>query len=180
VLSALVAVLAILGLLGYGMFGRSVAGRGGLAVNVQFSGVTLTPRTAPAIRLPLFEGGTFELAATRGQVVVLDFWASWCSPCRDEAPALERTWRRYRDRGVVFAGVNTLGDKLADARAFVARYGISYPNGQDPGRLAVEYGLLGVPEKFVVDRDGRLVRRLAGPVDEATFAGVLDGLLAGR
>jgi cytochrome c biogenesis protein CcmG/thiol:disulfide interchange protein DsbE len=76
--------------------------------------------------------------------------------------------------------VNTLGDKPQDARAFIARYGITYPNGRDTGRIAVEYGLVGVPEKFLVNKDGQLTRRIIGPVTETALAAALDEALAAQ
>ena len=93
--------------------------------------VTLGPASsgsAPDFTLNTFEGETIRLSDLRGQVVVINIWASWCVPCRDEAPVLERLWREYRDRGVVFLGVD-YADTEREARAFIAEFGLTYPNG---------------------------------------------------
>ncbi len=80
--------------------------------------------------------------------MVVDFWASWCVPCRQEAPLLEATWRAYRDQGVVFVGVNFQDEERA-ARRFLDEFGITFPNGPDPGsRIAIDYGVYGIPELF--------------------------------
>lgn len=86
---------------------------------------------APDFTLTLFDGGTLRLSDQRGKVVMVDFWASWCVPCQQEARMLERLWQEYRGRGVVFVGVDYL-DPENDARAFLERYGITYPNGAQP------------------------------------------------
>ncbi|MGQ0602208.1 MAG: TlpA disulfide reductase family protein, partial [Anaerolineales bacterium] len=87
---------------------------------------------APDFALTTFDGETLRLSDLRGQVVVINIWASWCVPCRDEAPVLERVWREYRDRDVVFLGVD-YADTEREARAFIAEFGLTYPNGPDVG-----------------------------------------------
>lgn len=123
--------------------------------------------TAPDFDLErLDENGRIRLSSFEGeQVVVLNFWASWCLPCKDEAPILQAGWERWRDRGVLFLGVDAQ-DFRSDARTFVERYGITYPNVYD-GRGATlgRYGVTGFPETYFVDRRGRLVgERVQGPV----------------
>ncbi len=123
---------------------------------------------APSFSLPLLDGdGTLALASLRGKVLVLNFWASWCGPCKDEAPLLEDVWRRYRDRGVVVVGIDAQ-DFKADARRFVARYGVTYPIVHDgSGSTLGRYGVTGFPETWFVDGRGRLVgERVQGPVTE--------------
>ncbi len=106
---------------------------------------------------------------------MVNFWASWCIPCEDEAAALERAARRYGDR-VQFIGVN-VQDTDANARAFLRRFGVTYPNGRDAsGEIAVEYGMSGVPETYFVDRNGALVRKWQGPLDDGRLRGFLDEL----
>jgi cytochrome c biogenesis protein CcmG/thiol:disulfide interchange protein DsbE len=174
------AALAILALLAYGL---SISGRetiGGVPVRNQFGEVDVRPRPAAPFRLAQFwpDAATFSLADQRGKVVLLDFWASWCQPCRDEAPGMERVWRDYRDRGVAFLGINVF-DERQDALAYAQELGLSYPSATDPGgAVAIEYGLAGVPEKFLIGRDGRLLRRFVGPMSEATLRHLLDEQLA--
>jgi cytochrome c biogenesis protein CcmG/thiol:disulfide interchange protein DsbE len=92
---------------------------------------------APKFALPLFSGSTFSLAEQRGKVVVVNFWASWCVPCRQEAPLLESTWRKYKDRGVVFVGVDYV-DTDREALAFIKEFDVTYPNGPDMGTEAAQ------------------------------------------
>lgn len=124
----------------------------------------LTPE-APQFVLPrLTAEGTLDLASLRGRVVVINFWASWCIPCRDEAPVLEATWRRYRDRGVVVLGVN-VQDLVPEALRFLQETQTTYPQVRDRDNTVYRsYGLTGVPETFFVDRDGRIVRKFPGAV----------------
>jgi cytochrome c biogenesis protein CcmG/thiol:disulfide interchange protein DsbE len=113
---------------------------------------------APPLELPALDGdGTVSLSEYRGRAVVLNFWASWCEPCKREAPMLEDAWRRYRDRGLVVIGVDAQ-DFKRDARRFVKRYGLTYPIAYDgPGESLSRYGLSGFPETWWIDRRGRLV-----------------------
>ena len=121
---------------------------------------------APGFTLPrLDRPGELSLASLRGKVVVLNFWASWCEPCKEEAPHLERAWRAYRSRGLVVLGVDAQ-DFKGDARRFMRKYGITYPVVHDgKGTTLADYELTGFPETFVVGRDGRLLEHFAGAVD---------------
>lgn len=124
--------------------------------------------TAPAFALErLDREGELRLASLRGKAVVLNFWASWCAPCRDETPLLEEGWRRWQEKGVVFVGVN-VKDFRGDARSFMRRFGVTYPNVYDgKGSTIGRYGVTGYPETYFVDARGRVVYRIAGPVLEA-------------
>jgi cytochrome c biogenesis protein CcmG/thiol:disulfide interchange protein DsbE len=113
---------------------------------------------APHFDLSRLDGqGKLALASLRGKVVVLNFWASWCVPCKSEAPRLEAAWRHWRAQGVVVVGVDAQ-DFSGDARRFIRRYALTYPNVHDgPGNVLPKYGVTGFPETYFVARDGRLV-----------------------
>jgi cytochrome c biogenesis protein CcmG/thiol:disulfide interchange protein DsbE len=121
---------------------------------------------APDHALPRLDGGGSQsLADYRGRVVVLNFWASWCEPCRAEAPILERTQRALGSRGTVL-GV-TYKDFADDSRKFVSHYGLTYPNLRDDRlQLADKYGTRALPETFVIDREGRIVALSRGQVSQ--------------
>jgi len=115
---------------------------------------------APEFSVSLYSGESLRLVDLRGRPVMVNFWASWCPPCRDEAPLLEQTWRAYRDRGVTFVGLD-IWDTEQDARTFMRKYDITYLNGPDDGgRIAIDYGLTGIPETFFIDRQGQIVSEL--------------------
>ena len=113
---------------------------------------------APSFSLRRIDGtGTLGLASLRGKAVVLNFWASWCTPCKGEAAMLENAWQQYRSQGVVFLGVD-YHDVTSDARTFLTHHGITYPTVLDgSGAVGDRYGLTGVPETYFIDRRGRLV-----------------------
>jgi len=138
----------------------------------------LLGRPAAAFSLTTFAGAPLSLEGLRGKVVMLNFWASWCIPaCYEEAPALERTWRAYKDKGVMVVGVN-IQDKEEAAREFLARFEHSFPNAPDPrGRVAVDYGVYGVPETFFIDRKGRVRFKKVGALTDEIARGHLDALL---
>ena len=132
---------------------------------------------APNFSLPSFAGGDIDLAAYRGHPVVLNFWASWCPPCRAEAPAVQRVWDRYRDRGVIFLGVNS-SDNDGPARAYLQEYGVTYPNVRDDaGDVATLYHADSLPTTILIDRDGRIVARRVGAVPEQWLAARIEDLL---
>jgi cytochrome c biogenesis protein CcmG/thiol:disulfide interchange protein DsbE len=131
----------------------------------------------PDFTLTLFEGSDITLSDLKGQVVVVNFWASWCIPCRDEAPFLEQAWRKYRDQGVMFIGIDYL-DTDKEAQAFLDEFGVSYPNGPDLGtRIAKQYHLTGVPETFFIAKDGRLGDMEIGPLTEERLVQGIEKLL---
>ena len=155
-----------------------------LLVVLALGGLFWWRRPAPDFTLPLLPpyraewGEAFRLADHLGKrPIVLNFWASWCYPaCYEEAPILEASWRRHREE-VLFVGVNTQ-DKEEEALRFIAQFGLTFPQVYDPrGRVGVDYGMYGVPETFFIDREGRVLARHAGAIDEATLARYLEEAL---
>src|SRR6266542_2008492 len=131
---------------------------------------------APDFTLALYDGNAFRLSEQRGKVVMIDFWASWCIPCREEARRLEALWQAYRDHGVGLVGI-AYADTDKEARAFINEFGITYPNGPDLGtRIAQAYRIRGVPETFFVDKCGRVRDLIIGPALEARLRQTLDAL----
>ena len=123
--------------------------------------------TAPGWDLAQLDGsGELALESLRGKTVVLNFWASWCGPCKDETPLLQKSWERWQSKDVVFVGMN-VKDFRGDARSFVRRFGVTYPNVYDgKGSTVGRYGVTGFPETYFIDARGRVVYRIAGPVDD--------------
>jgi cytochrome c biogenesis protein CcmG/thiol:disulfide interchange protein DsbE len=144
--------------------------------------VTASPlvgRAAPDFTLPELSGPPIHLAALRGQVVVVNFWASWCAECHTEQDALNATWAKFRDSGVVMLGVD-FEDNDADARDYIASEGSDYPVVVDgDSRTALAFGVRGVPETYVVDQSGRIVDRVIGAVDAGTLGQILNVLVKG-
>jgi cytochrome c biogenesis protein CcmG/thiol:disulfide interchange protein DsbE len=161
-LAVVIAVAALLVVLAYGVM---TSGRSDTIDDALAAGQRMP---APELSLPRLGGGTnVSLSDYRGKVVVLNFWASWCVPCRDESPLLQRWHDRIRARDGTVLGVNVL-DVTSDARDFVRRYGLTYPMLRDgSGASGESYGVAGYPETFVIDRRGRIVAVTRGPVDDA-------------
>ncbi|HLB47875.1 MAG TPA: TlpA disulfide reductase family protein [Anaerolineales bacterium] len=132
---------------------------------------------APDFSLTGFDGRTVALSQLRGQVVIINFWASWCPPCREEAAYLEQTWRKYQGQGVVFIGVDWV-DTEKEALAYIDEFDITYINGPDIGtRIAQAYRIQGVPETFYVDKTGRLRGVHIGPLQSPGLDNKIDELL---
>ena len=161
-LAVVVGVAALLGVLTYGV---TSSGHSETIDNALAKGRRVP---APALTLPpLVAEAPTSLSDYRGKVVVLNFWASWCGPCRDESPLLQRWHARIRSQGGTVLGVNVL-DVRSDARAFVEDYGLTYPMLRDGSSDSSEaFGVVGYPETFVIDRRGRIAAVTHGPVDES-------------
>ncbi len=144
-----------------------------------------TSGAAPEFTLTVYQGydgglgrPQFKLSDLRGKVVFVNFWASWCVPCRDEQPVLEKTWQQYRDKGVVFVGIDYVDTEPA-ALAYLKEFKVSYPNGPDLGtRISPRYHIQGVPESFLVDRQGNIVWFKIAPIAESELTAQLDSALA--
>jgi len=166
--TVVIAVLAVVGLLGFGLLSK---GEASLSVG----------DPAPDKELSVLGGsGTGEIADYRGKWVLVNFWASWCGPCRSEAPALESFQQRYSGENFTVLGIN-LDDATEDAQAFVGRYRLTYPQLRDgDGRERRDaYGMTGFPETFLVDPQGNVALIRRGPVDPSYLARNVAPLVGG-
>jgi cytochrome c biogenesis protein CcmG/thiol:disulfide interchange protein DsbE len=133
-----------------------------------------TGQVAPSFELARLEGGKIGLDAQRGKVVVINFFASWCAPCQEEAADLEETWRHYQPEGVQFLGI-AYKDAGSKVQAFLDQFSVTYPCALDPaGRTARDYGVTGVPETFVINGQGQLHRHIIGPIDQNELSLVIE------
>ena len=173
VVAALLLVAGFVALLGYGLASTG----SDETINDRLAAGRSAP--APGFDLPMLSRGSgggsrlaraladgeLALAELRGMPVVVNFWASWCPPCRTEAPRLERAWRAHGREGVIFVGLN-MQDVSDDARAFLEEFDVSYPNVRDGSdAVARDWGVTGLPETFFVDRRGRVVGRVIGAIN---------------
>jgi cytochrome c biogenesis protein CcmG/thiol:disulfide interchange protein DsbE len=134
-------------------------------------------KPAAAFTLDRLDGnGKVTLSDHAGKVVILNFWASWCIPCKEENPALVRVWERYRTSDVVLIGI-VYQDSLESARRYVRDNGVTWPTVTDEdGRIAFAYGVFGIPETYFIGPDGVVAGRHIGPIDEATLVAAIDSL----
>jgi cytochrome c biogenesis protein CcmG, thiol:disulfide interchange protein DsbE len=161
------AVLAVVGLLVFGLVSK---GSSRLAIG----------DPAPKGPLPRLEGsGNGSLAEYKGRWVLVNIWASWCGPCKEEAPALEGLQRQYGGEDFTVLGIDSR-DLSGDGREFVERFGLSYPQLRDgDGGAAHDFGTTGVPENFLVDPKGRVRLLVRGPVDETYLQNEVVPLIGG-
>lgn len=168
---------ALFALLGWVVVG-SGGNPGGFGINSRFGEVPVDERAAWEFQVTTLGGDQLSLQDLRGKVVMLDFWSSWCPPCRAESPVLSQVYREYRDRDVEFIGM-AIWDDPGAVGDHVREFDVPYPNALDgKGEIAIDYGVAGIPEKFFIDREGKLVRSFVGPTDAGSLREVLDELLA--
>ena len=143
------------------------------------SGVTRVGKVAPGFEMPLIKGGDFVMADHTGRPMIVNFWASWCPPCRDESPGFERTWRQYSHTEVLFVGVD-IQDTVEDGLAYVESFDLTYPNGTDlDGKITVDYGVIGLPVTFFIGTDGVVKGRWVGALPENELITWVEDLIAG-
>ena len=171
-------LLALLLVLAWGQL-RTGGNPGGLLEYNNSGEQSIAVRPAPLFSgIDLVNGGLINNGMLRGQIVMLDFWSSWCLACRAEAADLASVYTEYMDRPVEFIGI-AIWDDVGDILRHIDRYSIHYPNLlDDQGTTAVHYGVRGVPEKVFLDQNGTIVRKLTGPVTPDRLREVLDSLLA--
>ncbi|HEV2237627.1 MAG TPA: redoxin domain-containing protein [Ktedonobacterales bacterium] len=133
----------------------------------------LVGHPAPDFTVALYNGAPgqrIHLAALKGQPVVVNFWASWCVPCQDEAAILRASYQKHRGDGVIYLGIS-YQDKPDAAKAFLSQYGITYPAGSDDatGSIAIAYGVTGPPETAFIDRNGVVASKVGGALDDGTL-----------
>src|ERR1041384_3674716 len=151
----------------------------GFQRDAHYINTPLIAKPAAPFSLTLFDGKRVTLEDLRGKAVFLNFWASWCEPCRAEAKDLETAWQRLKDKNMVFLGV-ALQDTDENSRSFVKEFGLTYPNGRDEsGKIAVDYGVWGIPETFFIDPQGRITYKHVGGISAATVSAKLDEALRG-
>ncbi|GBR76442.1 disulfide reductase TlpA-like family [Candidatus Termititenax persephonae] len=137
------------------------------------------PSPAVDFTVSLADGGVLNLQDLSGQVVVLNFWASWCAPCRQEMPSMERLYQRLRPQGLAMLAIN-YQERPEDVRAFMTKNKLAFPAGLDSaGRLAALYGITAFPTTYIIDRQGRIVARVLGSMewDTPEIIAALDALL---
>ena len=175
-LASIVPVTAFFILLGWSAVGSGNKS-GGFAVNSKLGEIPIDQRVAPDFLKQSLDGEMVSLSGLRGKVVMVDFWSSWCPPCRQEAPALAQVYREYEGKNIEFIGVIVWDDWQRAAR-YIQEFDLPYPNVLDElGEITIEYGVLGIPEKFFIDANGNVAQKFAGPMDSESLRAVLDGLL---
>jgi cytochrome c biogenesis protein CcmG/thiol:disulfide interchange protein DsbE len=162
--------LLLLGLLGFLFMGLQRSQQGPIRVGQEI----------PSIALTTFDGLSIDTKSEIGKVILINFWASWCKPCESESDSLQEAWEYYAPGGeVLFLGVDYV-DTEPEAKASLAKYGITFPNGPDMGtKISQMFRIRGVPETYVIDKNGKLAYIQIGPFNStAEIKSIIDPLLA--
>lgn len=148
------------------------------------SGITRVGKPAPDFSFETLDGNSFRLSEHFGQPIVVNFWSTWCPPCRDEAQILEHAWRKYDSQTVIFVGVDIQEDAttgLTDARTFLSQFDITYINGMDDdGSITIDYGVIGLPVTFFIDSKGIVVQRWVGAITSTQLQTSIEQLILGK
>ena len=170
-----VPVLLVISLMTWGVIQND--GRAGqTGVNNRFGEVSLSVDANADFELVSLDGETISIEDFRGSIVVVDFWSSWCAPCKAEGPVLAKTYDKWKNRGVEFIGI-AIWDSKEPVEEFIELNKINYVNGIDPdGRIFVDFGVSGIPEKFFVTPEGQIVRKIIGPNTSKTLDDILTDM----
>ena len=175
-ITTIVPIMGFIAILAWASLNRDT-GPTGIGVNTGFGKIDIESTLAPEFDISLGNGKTLSLSDLRGKVVLIDFWASWCAPCRHEADILAETYLEYTDQPIEFVGIN-IWDNPEAASLHLQEFKPRYPNGIDiEGKIGIDYGVSGIPEKYFVDAKGRLSRKYIGPIQPKALRAIIADLI---
>lgn len=169
-----VPLLLLVGLLTWGAI-TTGGEQGRPGVNNVLGDAPITTDRFPEFQVTTTNGETLHLSDLRGKYVMIDFWSSWCPPCRAEAPVLVEAYEKWSERGVEFVAISIWDNERAVV-PFMESRGITYPVAIDDGTLTVEFGVQGIPEKFLLNKNGEIVRKVIGPNTQRSLDDILADL----
>ena len=175
-ITTIVPLMGFIAILAWASLDRDT-GPTGIGVNTGFGKIDIESTLAPEFDISLSNGKKLSLSDLRGKVVLIDFWASWCTPCRHEADILAETYLEYTDQPIEFVGIN-IWDNPQAASLHLKEFNPRYPNGIDiEGKIGIDYGVSGIPEKYFVDTKGRLSRKYIGPIQPNALRAIIAELI---